>query len=496
MATLPPGDGFGIDVPALLSRLNARPRRITADSRQVQPGDAFAAFPGAHADGRRFIADAVARGAGSVLWEAGGFQWNNEWALPNQPVPSLQSKLGVIADFIYGSPTQAMWVIGVTGTNGKTSCSHWIAESLDRAGQRSAVIGTLGNGLVGAYEPTLYTTPDAALVHELVAKYKSEGALALAMEVSSHGLDQGRVNGVAFDIALFTNLTRDHLDYHGTMAAYGAAKARLFHWRGLHARVINVDDAFGQSLADDARAHGRKVLTYGLSNADVAATAIDNTARGIELSVATPWGRGDVATTVYGTFNASNLLACLGVLLVSEVGLADALEALSHVKAPPGRMQQLGGGDNPLVIIDYAHTPDALEKVLAALRPGVPKGGDLICVFGCGGDRDPGKRPEMGRVAGERADRVIVTTDNPRSEDPAAIASGIIRGVRETSNRRWTVDLDRATAIAGAISGAKQGDVVLIAGKGHEDYQEVAGVRTHFSDAEAALAALKRRGAT
>ena len=228
MAAVTMNDGLGVDVPALLSRLNARPRRITADSRQVEPGDAFAAFPGVQADGRQFIADAIARGAGSVLWEAAGFPWNSEWTIANQPVPNLQMKLGVIADFIYGSPTQAMWVIGVTGTNGKTSCSHWIAESLDRCGQRSAVVGTLGNGLVGAYEPTLHTTPDAARLHELLAKYKAAGALTVAMEVSSHGLEQGRVNGVGFDIALFTNLTRDHLDYHGTMAAYGAAKARLF----------------------------------------------------------------------------------------------------------------------------------------------------------------------------------------------------------------------------------------------------------------------------
>jgi len=386
-------------------------------------------------------------------------------------------------------------VVGVTGTNGKTSCSHWIAQCLDRCGRRAAVAGTLGNGLVGALEPAAHTTPDAALLQEMLARYKAAGALAIAMEVSSHGLDQDRVNGVGFDVALFTNLTRDHLDYHGTMAAYGAAKAKLFAWPGLHAQVVNADDAFGQSLADAARTRGRKVLTYGLANADVAATGIANASRGISLSVATPWGRGDVQTTLVGAFNASNLLGCLAVLLASDIPLADALAALATMTPPPGRMQRLGGGDAPLVVVDYAHSPDALEKVLTALRPAVAQGGELVVVFGCGGDRDAGKRPEMGRVASTLADRVIVTSDNPRTEDPAAITSAIVRGIRDTGNRRWVVDLDRATAINAGVSGAKAGDVVLIAGKGHEDYQETNGVRSHFSDVEVAEAAIAGRGA-
>jgi len=484
-----------VDVPALLARLAARPHRITADSRQIATGDAFAAFPGMKADGRSFIADALARGAGAVFWEPQGFQWSSDWHAPQLPVDGLQAKLGLIADFIYGSPSQALWTIGVTGTNGKTSCSRWLAQCLDRCGRRAAIIGTLGNGLVGDEEPARLTTPDAALLQEMLARYKKAGALAVAMEVSSHGLDQGRVNGVAFDLALFTNLTRDHLDYHGTMAAYGAAKAKLFAWPGLQTQVINADDAFGQSLADAARARGRKVLTYGLANADVAATGIATASHGLALSVATPWGRGELRTRLVGAFNASNVLGCLAVLLASDVALPDALAALAAVEAPPGRMQRLGGHDAPLVVVDYAHSPDALEKVLRALRPAVADGRELVCVFGCGGDRDAGKRPEMGRVAATLADRVIVTTDNPRSEDPAAIVSAIVHGVRATSNRRWTVDLDRATAINAAISGAKTGDVVLVAGKGHEDYQEANGVRTPFSDVEAATAALTRRGA-
>jgi len=482
-----------VDVPALLARLGARPQRITGDSRQVRSGDAFAAFPGTKVDARAFIADAIARGAKAVLWEAQGFQWNSDWHVANHPVDNLQAKLGEIADFIYGSPSQALWVVGVTGTNGKTSCSQWIAQCLDRCGQRAAIIGTLGNGFPGALETGTHTTPDAARVHELLASYKSAGALAVAMEVSSHALDQGRVNGVEFDVAMFTNLTRDHLDYHGTMAAYGAAKAKLFAWPGLHASVINADDPFGQSLADGIRARGRNVLTYGLANADVAATGLATGARGIAVSVATPWGRGDVQTSLVGAFNASNILGCLAVLLASEIPLAAALSALAEVVPPPGRMQRLGGGEAPLVVVDYAHSPDALEKVLTALRPAVAEGGELVCVFGCGGDRDAGKRSEMGRLASTLCERVIVTSDNPRSEDPAAIASAIVRGIRDTGNRRWTVDLDRATAINAAISGTGPGDVVLIAGKGHEDYQETNGVRVRFSDAETAAAAIKAR---
>jgi UDP-N-acetylmuramoyl-L-alanyl-D-glutamate--2,6-diaminopimelate ligase len=492
MATLAASE---IDVPALLARLGARPHRITSDSRQVRPGDAFAAFPGAHADGRRFIGDALERGAAAVLWEAQGFQWNIAWHAPQHPVDDLKGKLGAIADFIHGSPSQAMWVVGVTGTNGKTSCSHWIAQCFDRCGHRAAVLGTLGNGLVGALEPTVNTTPDAALLQEMLARYKAAGALAVAMEVSSHGLDQGRVNSVAFDIALFTNLTRDHLDYHETMASYGAAKARLFSWPGLHARVINVDDPFGQRLTDGARSNGQRVLTYGLANADVAATGIATTAHGILLSVATPWGRGDVQTRLVGGFNASNVLGCLAVLLASDIPMANALAGLAAVEPLPGRMQRLGAGDKPSVVVDYAHTPDALEKVLIALRPTVEEGHELVCVFGCGGDRDAGKRPEMGRVAGRLADRVIVTSDNPRSEDPAAIASAIVHGIRDTGNRRWSVDLDRASAVDAAVSGATPGDVVLVAGKGHETYQETQGVREPFSDADAATAALDRWGA-
>ncbi|HZW72912.1 MAG TPA: UDP-N-acetylmuramoyl-L-alanyl-D-glutamate--2,6-diaminopimelate ligase, partial [Caldimonas sp.] len=350
------------------------------------------------------------------------------------------------------------------------------------------------NGLWGALEPTVNTTPDAAEAHELLRALKDAGAESVSMEVSSHGLDQGRVNGIAFDVALFTNLSRDHLDYHGTMAAYGAAKSKLFAWPGLRLGVINADDAFGRSLIDAARTDGRKVLTYGFGAADIVGTRLTVSPSGLAFAVETPWGRGEVYTQLVGAFNAMNLLGVLGVLLVSGVLLEPALDFLAQVEAPPGRMQRLGGESAPLVVVDYAHTPDALDKVLSALRASVAPGGELVCVFGCGGDRDRGKRPEMGRVAARLADRVIVTSDNPRSEDPEAIASDIVHGIRETGNRRYAIELDRGNAIASAIGEARAGDVVLLAGKGHEPYQERAGVMTPFDDAAHARRALASRG--
>ncbi|MEO5701809.1 MAG: UDP-N-acetylmuramoyl-L-alanyl-D-glutamate--2,6-diaminopimelate ligase [Casimicrobiaceae bacterium] len=482
-----------IDVAAMLARVGVTPRRITADSRLVRPGDAFAAFPGARVDGRAFIADAVARGASVVFWEAARFAWDHGIRVANHAIENLQARLGELADFIYGSPSSTLWMVGVTGTNGKTTCANAIAQCLERSGQRAAVMGTIGNGLVGSVTPASHTTTDAAILQETLAQFQQAGAQAVAMEVSSHGLDQGRVNGVAFDVALFTNLSRDHLDYHGTMAAYGAAKARLFAWPGLHASIINRDDAFGQSLADTVKSRGAKLLTYGFSGADIAGSNLRTTPVGAAFMVTTPWGRAEVATRLVGAFNAWNALGVLGALLASDIRLDRAVEALATVEAPRGRMQRLGGEDAPLAIVDYAHTPDALEKALTALRPIVVRGGELVCIFGCGGNRDPGKRVEMGRVAGQFADRIVVTSDNPRDEDPATIAEAVVRGVRETTNRRWMLELDRGAAIRAAIHKARPGDVVLVAGKGHEDYQEKAGVRSHFSDAEAVTQALATR---
>ena len=479
-----------LDVPALLAKLGVYPRRITSDSRRVEPGVAFAAYPGHSTDGRKFVPDAIARGASAVLWDTRSFQWDASWHARHLGIDHLQARLGYIADFIYDGPSRKLWMAGVTGTNGKTSCAQWIAQALDMCGRRAAVLGTLGNGLVGALAPASHTTPDVTVFHELLAQFHAAGAKAVAMEVSSHGLDQGRVNGARFDVALFTNLTRDHLDYHKTMAAYGSAKAKLFAWPGLRTAVINADDAFGVSLIDAARKRGQGLLTYGFGAADIAATPVSIDASGIVLDVATPWGRSTLRSPVVGAFNAQNLLGVLGVLLASDVPLATAVAALGRIAPPAGRMQRIGGDGKPLVVVDYAHTPDALEKVLTALRPAVSPGGELVCVFGCGGDRDPGKRPQMGAIAAAHADRIVVTSDNPRSEDPIEIANAIVRGVRDAGHRRWSIEADRRVAIAQAVASARAGDIVLVAGKGHETYQESHGKRTPFSDAREAEAAL------
>jgi UDP-N-acetylmuramyl-tripeptide synthetase len=491
MASLMPP---ALDVPALLSRLGTFPRRITTDSRRVEAGVAFAAYPGTHADGRAFVPDAIARGASAVLWEATGFSWDRGWQVPHLPIEALRERLGSIADFLYGHPSRSLWMVGVTGTNGKTSSAQWIAQALDACGRRAAVLGTLGNGLVGAVAPASHTTPDAAVLHELLQQFKAAGATSVAMEVSSHGLDQGRVNAVKFDVALFTNLSRDHLDYHHTMAAYGQAKARLFTWPGLRTAVINADDAFGQSLIDSARTRGARLLTYGVATADVVATSMAMTADGISLSVNTPWGKTAVEVPVVGMFNAQNLLGVLAVLLASDVPIDIATAALGRLQPPEGRMQRLGGAGLPLVVVDYAHTPDALEKALSALQPALGPAGEIVCVFGCGGDRDPGKRAEMGHIAARLAHRVVVTSDNPRSEDPAAIANAVARGVRDEGNRRWTIEIDRREAIRGAVMAAKPGDIVLVAGKGHETYQERDGTRIPFSDVAEARGALAAWG--
>ena len=484
------------DAVGLLARLGVVPSGVTSDSRRVRAGHLFAAWPGARVDGRAYIGDAIARGAGSVLWESRGFRWDPDWHLPNAGVERLALRVGPVADAVHQQPSRSMWMVGVTGTNGKTTTSQWIAQALDALGRRCGVIGTLGSGLVGALEPGANTTPDAALFHETLARFRDQGAKAVAMEVSSIGLEQGRVNGSTFDVAVFTNLTRDHLDYHGTMQAYGAAKAKLFSWPGLAMSVVNADDAFGQSLVDAIRRRGGRALTYGLANAEVSATGVSMGARGLALRVSTPWGRGATETSVVGAFNVSNLLATLGVLLASDVELDTALDALGRLAPPPGRMERHGGGDRPLVVVDYAHTPDALDKVLEALRPAVAAGRELTCVFGCGGDRDPGKRPVMGRVAALAADRVIVTSDNPRGADPAVLATAVAKGIVESGRRRWLVELDRGAAIREALSSARAGDVVLIAGKGHETTQEIAGERRPWSDAgeaEDALAAWSAR---
>jgi UDP-N-acetylmuramoyl-L-alanyl-D-glutamate--2,6-diaminopimelate ligase len=359
---------------------------------------------------------------------------------------------------------------------------------MDGLGRRAAVLGTLGNGLVGERGEARNTTPDPVVLQRELADYLRRGAKVAAMEVSSHGLDQGRVAGVKFDVAVFTNLTRDHLDYHQTMEAYAEAKYRLFTTRGVGRAVINVDDAWGRRFADRLRGSPVDVIGYGLASGRLTASRVSQSEAGLRFRVGGEWGEGEVAVPVLGAFNVSNLLAVIGALLASGVHFPDAIAAVAKLSPVPGRLERLGGGRAPLVVVDYAHTPDALEKALAALRPAVAAGHRLTCVFGCGGDRDAGKRPLMGEVAARFADRVIVTSDNPRGEDPQAIIDQVLAG---TGGAPAEAIADRQVAIFEAVHQAGPGDIVLLAGKGHETYQEIAGVRHPFRDAEVALAALE-----
>jgi UDP-N-acetylmuramoyl-L-alanyl-D-glutamate--2,6-diaminopimelate ligase len=482
--------------PDILASLDVSVTRLVTDSRVVFPGDTFVAYPGGQADGRQFIAQAIANGANAVIWDAHGFNWNDAWQIPNLAVADLRHHAGEIASYVYGNPSGKLWMVGVTGTNGKTSCSHWIGQSFDALGKKTALVGTLGNGFQGALQSTLNTTPDAVLLHRLLADYLGQNAQAVAMEVSSHALEQGRVNGVEYDVAMLTNLSRDHLDYHGDMARYAAAKRRLFDWRQLKFAVLNLDDAFGAELAAQLQDAEVEVVGYGLNDTAlklaerlglrmVYGGALHMDAQGIRLQVHSSWGGATLHSPLVGRFNAENLLGTLTVLLVSGVALADAVRELAQVNAVPGRMQAFGGNGRPSVIVDYAHTPDALEKVLQALRE-VTRG-KLVCVFGCGGDRDRGKRPMMGKVAAKLADVCVVTSDNPRGEDPQDIIAAVVSGMSEWN---YTIIEDRADAIAQAIHDAAAVDTVLVAGKGHESYQEIMGVKYPFSDAEAAQRAL------
>jgi UDP-N-acetylmuramoyl-L-alanyl-D-glutamate--2,6-diaminopimelate ligase len=471
-----------------LQRLRAQKamiERLVSDSRRCTPGAAFFAYPGEKADGRAHIADALARGASAVLWDAEGFAWREEWRAPNVAVAGLKQRAGELAAAFHAHPSNSIWMCGVTGTNGKTSCSQWIAAALARQGTKSAVIGTLGSGYPGALGDTGNTTPDALELQALLARFRDEGARAVAMEVSSHGLVQGRVNGVRFACALFTNLSQDHLDYHGTMERYAEAKALLFRFAGLQSAVLNLDDPFGAELARRLRGHVRTIgYTLGAVSAPVDEALCLNCAMELTYGSAT----GTLATRQVGRFNLSNVLGVVGCLLAYGISFADALRLIAELPSVPGRMERVG--ERPLVIVDYAHTPDALDQVLQTLRPVADeRGGRLAVVFGAGGDRDPAKRPLMGAAAARHADRVVITSDNPRSEEPTRIIEAVAAGAGAGALR----EPDRRRAIESAVLQAEPQDVVLIAGKGHESYQEIAGRRLPFSDQDVARAALANR---
>ena len=473
---------------------------VTLDSRAASPGALFLACRGRGRHGAEFAADAVTRGARAVLYEPDAQR--PDGGRPQLPagvfvagVPQLSRHVGVIADRFFGQPSQALTVAGITGTNGKTTCAWLLAQALERCRQRTAYMGTIGFGFPDALAATEHTTADAVTVHRRLAAVRDLGAEAVSMEVSSHALDQDRVAGVRFHTAIFTNLSRDHLDYHGTMAHYAAAKARLFAWPGLALRVINVDDELGARLAGQlsatqlvATTRGHAPLVAAPDVRVVRAASVEARVSGLLVRVESSWGTVALKVPLIGDFNADNVLTVLAVLLAWDVPLADAAAALESCRAAPGRMEAFGGqAAAPLVIVDYAHTPDALVKALQAARRHCRS--RLRVVFGCGGDRDPGKRPIMGRAAAELADEAVVTDDNPRSEPPERIVSEILTGIPAGAAVR--VEHDRARAIRATVKRSGAGDVVLIAGKGHEEYQIYGGERRPFSDQSVARAALQ-----
>lgn len=473
---------------------------LVQDSRAIRAGDAFVAIAGFGAHGLKFVAQAEAAGASAILFEpplpdefaTSASATAPMTAVPMIAVPGLRARLGAMADAFHGAPTRAMTTVGVTGTNGKTSTVQLLAQAWTLRGRRAGTIGTLGAGLYGDAVPTGFTTPLVLQLHALLADLRDQGADAVAMEVSSHALDQGRVDGVHFRVGAFTNLTRDHLDYHGTMDAYGEAKAKLFAWPGLDAAVINLDDAFGErlyaSLPVSVRAVG--VSSRGHAAAAVRAEDIALDIAGIRFALRIGDARHPVRSPLLGRFYVDNLLAVAGTLHALGEAPAEIADLLSRLHPVNGRMNRLGGErGQPLVVVDYAHTPDALEQALSALR--AHAAGRVICVFGCGGDRDRGKRPQMAAIAEAHADAVIVTDDNPRTENGDAIVADILAGF--THPDAIAIRRDRAAAIAQAIRTANDGDIVLIAGKGHEPYQEIDGVQHPFDDTATARAVLEAR---
>jgi len=461
---------------------------LTMDSREVAPGDAFFAIGGFGTHGLRFVEQARDAGAVAILFDPDATE-----GLPAPTggiaVPRLRARMGAMADQFHGRPSHAMTMVGVTGTSGKTSTVQLLAQALEALGLRAGTIGTLGAGLHGDVHATGFTTPLVLRMHALLAQLRDAGARAVAMEVSSHALDQGRVDAVHYDVAVFTNLTRDHLDYHGDMASYGAAKAKLFVREGLRAAVVNIDDTFGRELLGNLPATVRGLGTSAQgAQCDVRAGNVVLGGEGIAFDLVLGDEHRNVHSPLLGRFNIDNLLAVAGVLHALGHDADSIAGVLPQLQPIPGRMNRLGGGAAPLVVIDYSHKPDALRQALESLRGHLQ--GRLVCVFGCGGERDRGKRPQMAAIAEQAAEVVIVTDDNPRGEDGDAIVAEIVAGFREPAAA--IVERDRRRAIERAIGAARAGDIVLVAGKGHETYQEVAGVKHPFDDGAVAREALAR----
>lgn len=466
---------------------------LWTDSRQVGAGDGFIAWPGAATDGRKFVAEVLAGGAHACLVEQAGAE---EYDFSDSRVAAyrdLKVAVAPIAAAYFDQPSQQLDVFAVTGTNGKTSTAWWLAQALSKLGRRCGVVGTLGTGEPGAMVFNGLTTPDPVLLQQQLRHWVDEGFVACALEASSIGLVEHRLDATAIRVAIFTNFTQDHLDYHPDMAAYWAAKASLFAWPGLRAAVLNIDDAQGAALADSLRDTGLDLWTVSCTApARLQAQAIHHGQEALSFDVVEGETRLRLSTALVGQYNVSNLLGVMAALRALGLPLPAVVQACADLLAVPGRMDSITVPGQPLVVIDYAHTPDALDKVLVALKPLLANNaGKLWCVFGCGGDRDSGKRPLMAAVAENNADRIVVTSDNPRHENPAVIAEQIVRGFSHPETVQ--VQLDRALAIAEAVAQAGATDVVLIAGKGHEDYQDSAGIKKPFSDRVHAQAALQRR---
>ncbi len=465
---------------------------MSCDSRLLRGGELFFAYPGSADDGRRYIDQAIDNGAAAIAVES-----SEQWQLPQRyqqvPVIPIQDLMGQLSQFaaaFYAHPSRDLSVIGVTGTNGKTSSTHYMAQILNELGYKAAVIGTMGNG-VDVLSETKHTTPDAIRLQQLLREFAGSDVSCVAMEVSSHGLHQGRVAAVEFDVAVLTNLSHDHLDYHGSMEEYGEAKKRLFSLPGLKHAVVNADDDYGLRLSQQI-SPTIETLVYSLqsSKADLYVRSAEFSADGCRAEMTTPWGDASLETALLGEFNLSNLLGVIGSLCCLGFALPDVVTACRKLVAVPGRLQSVPNALGPNIVIDYAHTPDALLTVLQALREHGPA--KLWCVFGCGGNRDTKKRALMGSIASEYADRVVITNDNPRTEDPQCIAEQIHEGCE--NNGSVHIELDRAKAIDYALANCEQGDCVLIAGKGHEEYQEVNGTRLPFNDYSTVQRLLTGRG--
>jgi UDP-N-acetylmuramyl-tripeptide synthetase len=471
---------------------------LHCDSRKVQPGDGFIAWPGAATDGRRHVPAALAQGATACLVEREGV---DVFAFAEPSIASyaqLKSATGPIAAAYFEQPTERLDVLAVTGTNGKTSTAWWLAQALSNVRPDAipcGVVGTLGVGRPPQVDFVGLTTPDPVLLQHQFRRFADAGLKACAIEASSVGIVERRLDGTRIRVAIFTNFTQDHLDYHGTMEAYWEAKTELFRWPGLQAAVVNLDDGKGRALADTMTASGVELWTVSQQQpARITAHEVAYADGGLRFVVQEAQERHALSTQLIGQYNVSNLLGVIAAMRAVDVPLAEAIRACGGLLPVPGRMEQLQQAGKPLVAIDYAHTPDALDKALHALKPlAAQRGGQLWCVFGCGGDRDPTKRPLMAAVVEKNADHVVVTSDNPRSEKPENIISQILLGL--SHHQCVQVQADRALAIAETIARAAREDVVLLAGKGHEDYQEVAGAKLPFSDAAHARAALDARAA-